>query len=140
MVGAMPEHVRNLVGRIRAALADRRRAPRKPLRLACTVTVNDPHAPAAPRRAAPSLGGVTHDASSSGLALVLPTVHVEGHYLTDAELTVRLGLPDGGLELRVRPVRYERLPPDAADTGYLIGARITDIDAAARARLEKLLR
>ena len=138
----MPEHVRNLVGRIRAALADRRRAPRRPVRLPCTVTVTvgDSRAPSAPQRAAPSLEGVTRDASASGLALALPSVRVGGRYLTDGELAVRLELPDGELELRVQPVSYERLPPDDPETGYLIGARITVIDDAARARFESLLR
>jgi hypothetical protein len=136
----MPELVRNLVGRLRAALADRRRAPRKLLRLPCTVTINDPHASAAPQRPAPTLSGFTHDASASGVALVLPSVRVGGRYLTDAELRLRLELPDGALELLARPVRYEQLPPDAAEAGYLIGARVAHIDAASRARFESLLR
>ena len=136
----MPEIVRNLVGRVRAALADRRRAPRKRLRLACTVSPHEPHGAGKQPRRASSLSGVTCDVSTSGVALILPAVRVGERYLTDTELRLRLELTDGPLEMIVRPVRYEQLPPEAEETGYLIGARITDIDDDARARFEGHLR
>ena len=140
MVGGMPELVRNIVGRLRAALSDRRRAPRMRLRLACTVSLHDLHVSTAPQRPAPSLDGVTRDLSASGVGLLLPAVRVGERYLTDAELRLRIELPDGPLEMLVRPVRYERLPPDAEETGYLIGARITHLEDADRARFESYLR
>lgn len=137
----MAEFVRAVIGRLRGALADRRRSPRKHLRLPCAVTLHEPHATGALRPSrAYTLEGTTRDLSASGVALILPAVRAGERYLTDAELRLVLEHPTGPLTMIVRPVRYEQLPPEGAERGYLVGARIIRMDEEARARYEAHLR
>ena len=71
----------------------------------------------------PTLKGRTRDLSASGLALVLPAVHLGGLYFTDGErrLCVALDLERKTVEMEVVPVRYEKLEDDS---GYLVGVKI----------------
>lgn len=132
----MPELLRSIVARVREYVGNRRRAPRRRLRLPCSVA---PHEPGnAGARRASQLAGYTRDLSASGLALILPAVRVGGRYLTGADVTLRvvLELPTGPLALLATPVRHEQLGADDADRGFLIGVRITEMSAADRARYE----
>jgi hypothetical protein len=139
----MPELLRTLVGRLRAVVANRRHAPRKRLRLACSVSLHDPKATtttAAPStRRAPSLECHTRDLSATGMALVAPSIRINDHYLTGTTLRLLLEHPAGTLEIIARPVRYEQLPPDSDETGYLIGVHIISLSDDDRARYEQHL-
>jgi hypothetical protein len=132
----MPELMRSIVARLRAFAADRRSAPRHPLRLACTVRIHDPRRDADQTRAAPRLEAHTHDLSLTGLAVVVPAIRIGDRYLNDAPLRIVIEHPAGPLELTAQPVRYEQLPPDAEERGFLLGLRITDMAEADRARFE----
>ena len=139
----MPELLRTLVGRLRAVAANRRRAPRKRLRLACSVSLHDPKTMAVttgPPRRAPSLQCHTCDLSTTGIAIITPAIRIGDRYLTDSTLRVLLEHPAGVIELTVRPVRYEQLPPDADETGYLIGVHILSISDDDRARYDQHLK
>ena len=85
-----------------------------------------------------TLKGCARDISESGLALVLPAVHLGGLYFTNGErkLYVSLDLDDRTLELEVLPVRYEQLS-DAA--GYLVGAKIVAMSERDRAAFSDVL-
>lgn len=131
------ELVRHIVGRLRDYLGNRRHAPRKQLRLPVTVSFHDVRANReAPRRARATLNGVTHDLSSTGLALILPAIRIGERYLTGADTTLRLALehPTGPMQIIVSPVRYEQLDESATDTGYLIGVKIKEMTDEDRAR------
>lgn len=141
----MAELLRTIVGRLRAVVANRRRAPRRRLRLACSVSPHDPHPTktndsarptTGPARRAPSLHCHTRDLSSTGLAVVAPAIRVGERYLSDASLLILLEHADGPIEIVAQPVRYERLAPDAEESGYLIGVRIVSMDDTDRARYE----
>ena len=136
----MSERMRSIVTRLRAYFADRRSAPRRPLRLPCTVVFYDPkHPDAAPPRG-PRLEAHTRDLSLTGLALIIPAIRIGERYLTDAPLRILIDHPSGALQLVAQPVRYEQLPPDAGERGYLLGLRITTMTDADRARFEEHLR
>jgi hypothetical protein len=135
----MPELVRNLVGRLRAVVANRRRAPRKQLRLRCSISIHDPKPKDSARRA-PSLEAYTRDLSATGVALVAPAIRIGERYLNESQLQLTLQHPSGAMTLLVAPVRYEQLPPDAEEKGYLIGARIVEMADEDRARFEAHLR
>lgn len=137
----MPELMRSIVTRLRAFVADRRSAPRRPARMACAVRFHDPRrdaAAASERRT--HIDAYTRDLSLTGLALVVPSIRVGGRYLPDTPLRLLLDHPTGALELTAQPVRYEQLPPDADERGFLLGLRITEMDDADRARFEEHLR
>ena len=74
--------------------------------------------------------------------MVVAAIRIGEHYLVGQErrLYLKLELSDGPIELGVVPVRYESLDEEAADTGYLIGARITEISANDQTQLNKYVK
>jgi hypothetical protein len=135
----VPELLRNIVGRLRAVVANRRSAPRKSLRLPCAVSFHDTKTAAASRRAS-ALAAHTRDLSSTGIALVAPTIRIGERYLTDSTLRLTLEHPTGTIVVLAASVRYEQLPPDADETGYIIGVRIIEMSDEDRARYDDHLR
>jgi hypothetical protein len=131
----MPELMRNLVGRLRAVVANRRRAPRKSLRLPCSISIHDPKLKDAARRL-PSLEAYTRDLSATGVALVAPAIRIGERYLNESQLQLTLEHPSGAMTMTVAPVRYEQLPSETEEKGYLIGARIVEMTDEDRARFE----
>ncbi len=124
----MPELIRTIASRLREFVGNRRRAPRRRVRLPVFVSLLDP-TPGAPP--AGGVAGHTRDASESGLGVVLPVIRLGGRYLVGEGVTLRLTLNLGDKSARLygTPVRYERL--DAAedgqsDSGFLIGVRLND--------------
>ena len=122
----MPERLRTIASRLREFMGNRRRAPRRKVRLAVFVSLLD----ATP--GAPPAGGVaghTRDASESGLAVVLPVIRLGGRYLVGEGVTIRLTLKLGDQSARLygTPVRYERLEEGQdgqTDPGFLLGIRL----------------
>ncbi len=136
----MSEYLRSIVTRLRARVADRRSAPRRNLRLPCTVFIHDPKLDGARGdRRAPRVEAFTRDLSRTGVGLVAPAIRIGERYLTDSPLRLVLEHPTGPLELTAAPVRYEQLDDDAGGRGYLIGLRITSMSDADRARYERHL-
>jgi hypothetical protein len=122
----MPERLRTIASRLREMVGNRRRAPRRHLRLAVFVSLLD----ATP--GAPPAGGVaghTRDVSESGLGVVLPVIRLGGRYLVGEGVTLRLTLKLGEESARLygTPVRYERLDEGQdgqTSPGFLLGIRL----------------
>ena len=134
----MPELVRSIANRLREFVGNRRYAPRRRVRLPVAVSLVEAK-PLSPDSAArqPSLTGRTHDLSATGLAVILPVIRIGGRYLTgnDQQLRIQLELPARTVVFQAVPARYERLETDDSQTGYFIGAHITNISDADRALL-----
>ena len=133
------ELARSIVSRFRQFVGDRRHARRVRARLPFTVSLAGPAKNQNGSRRMSSLKGHTLDLSSTGLALIVPTIIVGEHHLVNENrnLNVRLELPDGVVEMQVTPIRYESLDDHRTETGYLIGARIVSIDETDQARFMK---
>jgi hypothetical protein len=137
----MPELIRTVVAKVRVYFKDRRQSPRLRTRLLFSIAVRRKAkangAPAADR----TLKGHTRDISIKGLGMLLPQVHLEGHHLAaeGRELSVMLELPNGPMPLVVLPRRYEKLDESELGCDYLIGAKIVQISAEDRVRLEKFI-
>ena len=122
----MPELLRTIASRLREFVGNRRRAPRRRVRLAVFVSLLD----ASP--GAPPGGGVaghTRDASESGLGVVLPAIRLGDRYLVGDGVTLRLTVKLGEQSARLygTPVRYERLDEGQdgqGDPGFLLGIRL----------------
>jgi hypothetical protein len=71
--------------------------------------------------------------------LIVPAIRIGEHYLagSDRRLHLKLELPDGPVEMKLATVRYESLDESQEETGYLIGARIIEMDAAERASFDE---
>ena len=134
----MPERLRAIASSLRRLVGERRRHPRVRARLDASVVLLGARGEAA----TPPLEGHTRDVSACGLALILPAVRVGDRYLAGEAQTlhVTLRLPSATVRLRAAPARYERLDEGDADTGYLIGLRITHVDDAGRAALDEYLK
>src|SRR5260370_41976127 len=131
----MPDLIRSVFSRMHTYVQDRRHPPRVRVRLLFTVSLcRKSHGKGLrPERA---LKGYTRDLSAGGLALKLPQVHLDGHYLAaeDREVKLRLELPTGPISMLVIPRRYERLEQAELGCKYLIGAQITEISDEDRKR------
>jgi hypothetical protein len=142
----MPELLRSIVNRLREHVGNRRAAPRYAthlevaliLSVSLSKTGNRAQAENSPLR----LAGYTRDISESGLALVMPAIHIGGQYLTSTSRTleITLRLPSGPIEFQATPVRYSPLEEDAKDTGYIIGVQITQMSNRDRARYNAYLK
>ena len=142
----MPNLIRSLLGRLRGAVSDRRRAPRYDARLFFSVSILDERAGHEGARPPQTLVGRTRNLSETGLALIVPSLSLGTGYLNDGNSTLRLmlDLPKGKLresiEIHAVPVRSYQLGEKEKDSGYFIGARITYMSDDARARFTGFLR
>jgi hypothetical protein len=131
----MPELIRSVFSRMQTYVQDRRHPPRLRVRLQFTVSLcRNSHVKG--MRPECALKGHTRDLSAGGLALNLPQVHLDGHYLADEEREVKLNLelPTGLISMRVIPRRYERLEQAELGCRYQIGVQITEISDEDRKR------
>jgi hypothetical protein len=94
------------------------------------------------RRRSPTLEGYTRDVSTTGLALILPAIRIDEHYLIGEGRNLRLALefPTISLQMDVTPVRYERLEDNDTEKGYLVGVRIAEMSDQDRARYNQEIR
>src|SRR5687768_11131986 len=134
----MSELPRRIVSHLRRFIGKRRRFKRARTRLTFTLSLSDPRVNSNGSRRLPRLDGHTLDVSRTGLALIVPAIRIGEHYLAgaDRKLHVKLELPTGPVEMKVATVRYESLEESGEETGYLIGARMTEMSDQDRASYE----
>jgi hypothetical protein len=132
----MSELPRRIVSQLRRFIGNRRHSKRVRVRLSFTLSLADPRVSTNGARRLPTLNGHTLDVSTTGLALIVSAIRVGEHYLAgnDRRLHIKLELPDGPVEMKVATVRYESLDDES---GYLIGARISEMSDSDRASFDK---
>ena len=139
----MPELVRSIIARLRGAVGNRRRARRYHARISVSVSLLGVKqvAESAIARRPPKIEGYTRDLSSTGLGLIVPTIRVGEYYLTGEgrRLLLTLEHAAGPISMQVTPVRYEQLDEGGTETGYIIGAHITEMSDDDRARFNAFL-
>ena len=135
----MSELPRRIVSHLRRFIGNRRAHKRVRARLNFTLSLSDPRVNTNGSRRLPTLDGHTLDVSTTGLALIVPAIRIGEHYLagSDRWVYVKLDLPAGPVEMKLATVRYEALEETDEETGYVIGARIIEMDDADRASFEK---
>jgi hypothetical protein len=137
----MSELPRRIVSSLRRFIGNRRHSRRVRARLTFKISLSDPRVKSNGSRRLPTLNGHTLDISSTGLALIVPAIRIGEHYLAGAErkLYVELDLPTGPVEMKVATVRYESLEESREETGYLIGARISEMSDQDRASYDSYI-
>jgi hypothetical protein len=144
----MSELLRTIINSLRQHVGNRRAAPRYATHLdaALILSVSVGAGSGSSGRVEKEGGGLrlagyTRDISQTGLAIIVPAIHVGGQYLTSQNRTleITLRLPGGPIQLQATPVRYSPLEDDAKDTGYVIGVRITSMPPRDRARYDAYL-
>ena len=98
-----------------------------------------------PADAAPhllKLVGHTRNISEAGLAFVVPTLRIGDRFarVLGSRLRITLYLPSGQVEILATPVRYEQLPPEDPERGYIIGVRIIEMADDEWVRMVKYVR
>jgi c-di-GMP-binding flagellar brake protein YcgR len=132
----MPELARSLVSQLRRFVGDRRRAKRQKTRLPFTLSLGAAAIKLNGSRQNAALKGHTMDVSIHGVALIVPSILLGEHHLVgeNRKLNVQLELPQGMVEMKVVPIRYESLEDHETETGYLIGAKIVEMNETERER------
>jgi hypothetical protein len=132
----MAELARSLVSQLRRFVGDRRHSKRRKARLAFTLSLPGPAIKPNGTRQPPVLKGHTLDVSIDGIALIVQSILLGEHHLVgeNRKLNVRLELPEGIVELKVTPIRYESLEEHKTETGYSIGAKIVEMSGTDRER------
>lgn len=135
--------IRSVVALMRKIVTNHRYAPRYDARVLLVVSSLD-HSTRRPTAHwhSPTLEGYTRDISATGLALIVPAIHIGGRYLTgeNRTLLITLNLPPQPIEIQATAMRYERLGEEDTKIGYLIGAHITMMNEEDRARYTTYLR
>ena len=123
----MAEFTRAVVSRMRQYVGNRRRARRYEVRLPFKLSLVSVSKNLNGMRRVSVMNGHTLDLSAHGLALIVPKITLDEHHLVgeNRSFNISLELPDGAIDLKATPVRYERLEEDTNDTGYLIAVKIT---------------
>jgi len=137
----MSELPRRIVSSLRRFIGNRRHSKRVRARLTFTISLSDPRLGSNGSRRLPALNGHTLDVSNTGLALIVPAIRIGEHYLAGDQrrLHMKLDLPTGPVEMKVSSVRYESLEESGEESGYLIGARITEMSDQHRASYDSFI-
>ena len=138
----MPELIRSFASRLRRLIRDRRHANRRQVRLAISLTIQNPKT-REPLAGARTIEGYTCDISPNGLAVIVPVIRLGEHYLAGENriLLITLRIPDKSILIHASPVRYQKLDDELPEeaTHYLIGSRIVAISDEDRTRLSAYL-
>ncbi len=137
----MAEFTRAVVSRMRQYVGNRRRARRYEVRLPFKLSLVSVSKNLNGMRRVSVMNGHTLDLSAHGLALIVPKITLDEHHLVgeNRSFNISLELPDGAIDLKATPVRYERLEEDTNDTGYLIAVKITSMMDGDRDRWDNFL-
>ena len=137
----MAEFTRAVVSRMRQYVGNRRRARRYEVRLPFKLSLVSVSKNLNGMRRVSVMNGHTLDLSAHGLALIVPKITLDEHHLVgeNRSFNISLELPDGAIDLKATPVRYERLEEDTNDTGYLIAVKITSMTDGDREKWDDFL-
>lgn len=133
------ELARSFVSRLRQLAGARRESKRIKVRLDFSLSLAGPAVRSNGVKRISSLHGHTLDISAAGLGLVVPSIIVGEHHLIgeNRNINVRLELPDGPIEMKVAPIRYESLDEHKTETGYLVGVKIIDMSEPDQVRFDE---
>ena len=123
------ELARSVVSRFRRFVGERRNAKRLKIRLPFTLSISSSAKSRNGAKRTHSIDGHTFNLSPNGMALIVPAIRLGEQHLMgeNRSLDLNLKLPDSPVEMKVTPIRYEKCEEDEAQSGYLIGVRITEM-------------
>lgn len=130
----MLDMLRSFGDNVRSFLRKFRPAPRYSSRVAAKISLLDyalsRYVPV------PIMNGQTFNLSSSGLAMLLPDIDLEGRSLVveGTKLLVVLDLPNGMVKLQAKPIHFRRADKYVRSAGFIVGLQITEMDGKNFAR------
>lgn len=125
------------LGQGAAAATKRRRASRLQIRLPVKMHIFGSGETFGDVQVMPVVSGYTRDVSEIGLSSVFPSARFDDRNLSNEfrRLRLTINLPQNQVQVYATAVRYELFDNGGSDRGWLVGARITKISDADRARL-----
>jgi len=86
--------------------------------------------------------GESRNLSEKGLAIRVPSNHIERQYLNvvGGQIQLALDLPTGTVQMRATPVWCRKLSEEQTSEGYLVGLRITEMTDQEWVRLVRYVR
>jgi hypothetical protein len=143
----MPELIHSIAARLRQFVGNRRAAPRRyaqhEARLQFSASVLGEKIGQRDDALPSTLNGYTRDISETGLALIVPDIQIDEHYLTisNRALRVTLEFPGAPIVLEATPVRCQSLVSEGREQGAsLLCVRITQMRERDRASFNRYLR
>lgn len=135
----MLDMLRSFGDNVRSFLRKLRPAPRYSSRIAVKISLLDytlsRYIPV------PIMDGQTFNLSSSGLAMILPDINLEGRSLVveGTKLLAVLDLPNGMVRLQAKPIHFRRADKYVRSAGFIVGLQITEMDGKNFARYLRYL-
>jgi hypothetical protein len=133
--------LRDLITRLTGSIVERSHSARKKHSLPIKISFASQYS-TGPLNDALFITGETADISSTGVGFIVSAIRVRENYLVgqDRILNAELDLPGGKIKMKLIGRRYEKVGIHLSTERFLIGAEITEMDAANRERYEYFLR
>ena len=114
---------------------ERRLSPRYNVVLGCQISLPEEERSSVILFPDAGVAGRTRDVSETGLGVAVATIYAGYDCVVDQgrALRVTLSLPAGDVEMRATAVHYVRQDTAGSESAYVIGLRITGMDAGPRA-------
>lgn len=140
----MPESIRFFTSRLSETATKLFSAPRKKARLPLSVSLEIENATGKlnnPNQKI-SLAGLTQDISCEDINFILPFIRLGEHYLAGGEqkLILEIELPERKVRVKATAKSYEMVGEHNSVNEYLIGAKITEMNAGEREYLENFIK
>lgn len=135
--GMMPEVMNSIVRRLYDSLINRIHVRQSGMRLPLTVSLLDSETWAVGAQRLPPLPGYLRDISKTGLSIIVPPVHNGNRYPIGSHFTLRITIehPNGAINIKATPVRYDWFNESQSERKHLIGARISQLTRSDRKAL-----
>ena len=136
--------IRKLVSKFNKSITERVISPRKKYEVPIKIWFEPDRNTGKLRFPTESLviTGETKDMSKSGIGFIVPAIRIHENYLVGEGriLNAELDLPSGKIQMQIVGSRYEQVGEHISTARFLVGAKITQMNAESREAYEYFLR
>jgi len=132
----MPEFVRKVISQLHSFVGTSNSVNRRAMNLPLTISLP----PVNGERSGvsrPACDGHTHDFSKTGLSFIVRSLRIGNNHIfydINSRLLIKVGLPNGLVEMYVVPVRFDRWGESETESKYIVGVRIVEVSKSDHAR------
>jgi hypothetical protein len=137
----MPEFVRTVISQLHAFLGTSKHINKRVMSLPLTISLPSSNEERN-EVSQPACDGYTYDFSRKGLSFIVRTLRIGNEHMfydVNSKLRIKVGLPNGLVEMYIVPVRFDRWDESESGTKYIVGARIVEASVSNHARYIEFL-